>query len=149
MNYSQYAVILSENKKVIVGGENVNNAESATTETGTAEPSTAASGGGFFGENGMMWIVIIYVVLFGGMYFFISRPQKKKEKELKELQSALGVGDDVVTSGGFYGKIVDTADNTFIVEFGTNKGIRIPVNKAEVFPAKNKPSDNKEDKTDK
>ncbi|MBE6011510.1 MAG: preprotein translocase subunit YajC [Lachnospiraceae bacterium] len=84
-----------------------------------------------------MWIVI-YAVLIGGLYFFMSRPQKKREKQLKELQASIKVGDSVVTSGGFYGKVVDTADDLYIIEFGTNKGVRIPVNKAEVFPSKEK-----------
>lgn len=132
MDYSQFTVLLSTTDKTVISGGGDTKTE---TSTGTAPTNAAQTGGGVLDMG--MWIVI-YAVLIGGLYFFMSRPQKKREKQLKELQASIKVGDNVVTSGGFYGKVVDTADDLYIVEFGTNKGVRIPVNKAEVFPSKEK-----------
>ena len=58
---------------------------------------------------------------------------KKKEKQLAELRNAIVVGDSVVTNTGFYGKVVDETYDTWIIEFGLNRGVRVPVAKTEVF----------------
>jgi len=99
-------------------------------EVGTASVPVEAPGG-FFGAIGWNWI-LIYVVIFGGYIWFIMRNNKKKQKKLIEMRDALKVGDDICTTGGLFGKIVGIEEGAFIVEFGLNKGIRIPVLKSEV-----------------
>ena len=42
------------------------------------------------------------------------------------------VGDAIVTTGGFYGVILDITDEDVIVEFGNNKNCRIPMKKAAI-----------------
>ena len=42
------------------------------------------------------------------------------------------VGDEIVTTGGFYGVIIDITDEDVIVEFGNNKNCRIPMKKAAI-----------------
>ena len=42
------------------------------------------------------------------------------------------VGDAIVTTGGFYGVIIDISDEDVIVEFGNNKNCRIPMKKAAI-----------------
>ena len=42
------------------------------------------------------------------------------------------VGDAIVTTGGFYGVIIDITDEDVIVEFGNNKNCRIPMKKAAI-----------------
>ena len=51
-------------------------------------------------------------------YFFLIRPQKKKEKALKDMISSLKVGDEVASIGGIHGKINRVKDNLFILETG-------------------------------
>lgn len=82
----------------------------------------------------MGWgIIIFYVVLFGGMiYLMVYRPQKKQQAAMDSLQGSLAIGDSVVTSGGFYGVIIDMQDDIVIVEFGNNKNCRIPMKKAAI-----------------
>jgi preprotein translocase subunit YajC len=46
------------------------------------------------------------------------RPQKKKEKALKDMISSLKVGDEVASIGGIHGKINRVKDNLFILETG-------------------------------
>ena len=81
----------------------------------TSSASTAAGWGGM-----IIWLV----VLFGFMYFFMIRPQQKEAKKKNAMLSELAVGDTVLTTSGFYG--------TVIVEFGSNKNCRIPMQKAAI-----------------
>ncbi len=61
------------------------------------------------------------------------RPQKKEKKRVDEMMAtALAIGDSVLTSSGFYGVIIDMTDDTVIVEFGSNKNCRIPMQKAAI-----------------
>lgn len=54
---------------------------------------------------GIMGTVLIYGGLLAVMWFFLIRPQKKKQDQIKQMRSSLGVGDEVVTIGGIVGKI--------------------------------------------
>ena len=53
----------------------------------------------------------ILIVLFIVMYFIMIRPQRKKDKELKEQMSKLAVGDRVVTIGGLVGFVANIKDD--------------------------------------
>ena len=46
--------------------------------------------------------------------------------------ASIAVGDTVLTSSGFYGVIIDMTDDTVIVEFGSNKNCRIPMQRAAI-----------------
>ena len=74
-------------------------------------------------------MLISLAVLFGFMYFFMIRPQQKEMKKKNAMLAELAVGDTVLTTSGFYGVIIDIADDTVIVEFGSNKKCRIPMQK--------------------
>ena len=73
--------------------------------------------------------IIWMVILFGIMYFLMIRPQKKEQKRLAPMLSAMEVGDSVVTTSGFYGVVIDMTEEDVIVEFGNNKNCRIPMRK--------------------
>ena len=62
--------------------------------------------------------------------------EEETDKEMKEMQEAIKVGDMVVTNSGMYGKVVDVVNNLFVLEFGLNKGIRIPIEKNAVVGVK-------------
>ena len=72
------------------------------------------------------------IILFAAMYFMMIRPQQKEQKKKDLMLSELAVGDTVLTTSGFYGTIIDIADDTVIVEFGNNRNCRIPMQKAAV-----------------
>ena len=76
--------------------------------------------------------LIPMVLLFVFMYFIMIRPQQKEEKKKALMLSELAVGDTVLTTSGFYGTIIDIADDTVIVEFGNNRNCRIPMQKAAI-----------------
>lgn len=81
---------------------------------------------------GMGSMVISMVILIVFMYFFMIRPQQKEAKQKTAMLSALALGDTVLTTSGFYGTVIDIADDTVIVEFGSNKNCRIPMQKAAI-----------------
>lgn len=85
-------------------------------------------------------MIISLVILFVFMYFFMIRPQQKEAKQKNAMLAALAVGDTVLTTSGFYGTVIDIADDTIIVEFGSNKNCRIPMQKAAVAQVE-KPED--------
>ena len=78
-------------------------------------------------------IMIVYLVLIGAFfYFFMIRPQKKEQKRMAAMLADMCVGDCVLTTSGFYGIVIDITEDTIIVEFGSNKNCRIPMQKSAV-----------------
>ena len=115
---------------VITGGTPA----ATTTGTGTAADSSAQNQGGF---GGISWTwIAIYVVGLGAYIWFLSRNNKKKEKKIVEMRESLRVGDSVCTTSGLYGKVAEVGETVFVIEFGTNRGIRIPVAKNDVVAAR-------------
>ena len=60
------------------------------------------------------------------MYFLLIRPQRKRAREQQELQKALEVGSEVITTSGMYGTISgEFDDNTFWLEIDDDVQIKI------------------------
>lgn len=79
------------------------------------------------------WFWVLYVVIILGFMWFIAiRPQKKQQKKLDAMVASLEIGDSILTTSGFYGVVIDITDDTLIVEFGSNKNCRIPMQKSAV-----------------
>ncbi len=62
------------------------------------------------------FLPMIFVIVL--LYFMMIRPQKKREKEMKDMINALKVGDKVVTIGGICGKVTKIKDEFVILETG-------------------------------
>ena len=77
-------------------------------------------------------LILFYVVLIAGMWFLLMRPQKKEQKRVQAMINEMEVGDTVLTTSGFYGVVIDITDEDVIVEFGSNKNCRIPMQKAAI-----------------
>ena len=85
------------------------------------------------GSGGMLMSTVLYLgFFFVIMYFLIIRPQKKRDKQVADMQSSIKVGDEVLLTTGIYGKVVDIINDLFIIELGLNKSVRIPVKKVAV-----------------
>ena len=84
------------------------------------------------GVKDILMIVGYIVVFIALMYFMAIRPQKKEQKKQQELLNSMETGDCVLTTSGFYGVIIDITDDTVIVEFGSNKNCRIPMQKSAI-----------------
>lgn len=72
-------------------------------------------------NNPLTMILLAFAII----YFFMIRPQRKRQKEIENFRRGLQIGQDVVTSGGLYGKIKEINDNTVSVEIAHNVVIRI------------------------
>ena len=86
----------------------------AFAESGSGK---SASGSGF----GTVGYLIFMVLLFAVMYFILIRPQKKKDKEAKAMQSSLQVGDEIVTIGGIVGLVVQVNEDNIVIETTGNR----------------------------
>ncbi|MBR1866587.1 MAG: preprotein translocase subunit YajC [Lachnospiraceae bacterium] len=75
------------------------------------------------------FMVIYVVALVAFFYFMFLRPQRKEQKKIDEIRNGVLPGDNIMTTGGFYGVVLDVVDDTVIVEFGNNKNCRIPMHK--------------------
>ena len=75
------------------------------------------------------------------IFVFMLRPQKKEQKRVQLMLSELAVGDTVLTTSGFYGVVIDITDEDVIVEFGSNKNCRIPMQKSAIMQVE-KPENN-------
>ncbi len=115
---------------VITGGQSAD----STAQVAAQASAQQASGSG--SPFSMVTLVIMYAAIFGIAYFLWIRPQKKREKTIKEMQQGIKTGDNIVTNSGLYGKVVGVGEDCFVVEFGTNKGVRIPVRKSEILAIK-------------
>ena len=69
----------------------------------------------------MNFLPLIAIVVV--MYFFMIRPQVKKQKEEAKFRSEIKKGDKVITLGGIHATVLETNDETLLVqaEGGTSK----------------------------
>ena len=57
-----------------------------------------------------------FLLMFVVIYFFMITPQQKRAKQEKEFESALKVGDKIITKSGLHGKIAEVAETTVVIE---------------------------------
>lgn len=97
--------------------------------TGLAYAMGAPGGGGGGGTSQLMSfapIILIFVVF----YFLLIRPQQKRAKEHRSLLSNLKEGDQVITSGGIYGRITGIRDDKITLEISDK--VRVKVNRGNI-----------------
>lgn len=87
--------------------------------TSCVPPSSGGSGGS------PLIAALPFVLIFVFFYFLILRPQRKQSKDRDELLSSLKRGDDIVTTGGIYGKIINVEDDKITLEIAKGTNIRI------------------------
>src|SRR3569832_894186 len=75
------------------------------------------------GLMGFLPLIIIFVIF----YFLLLRPLMKRAKDQRKMVEALSKNDEVVTTGGLLGKIVEVDDNFLTVEIAD--GVRVKVQK--------------------
>lgn len=77
---------------------------------------------GFFANPLFMFVIIIAII-----YFMMIRPQRKRQKEIDNFRRGLQVGQEVVTSGGIYGKVKEINDGVVVLEIAHNVNVRVDV----------------------
>lgn len=71
---------------------------------------------------GAFWPLLVMIPLF---YFLLIRPQSKRNKEHRDMLGKIAKGDEVVTSGGLAGRVVDTGETYLSVEIASNVQVKI------------------------
>ena len=72
-------------------------------------------------------MMVVFIAIF---YFLLIRPQQKKAKDHQAMISKLSAGDEVVTSGGILGRIVEIGDTFVTLEIADS--VRVKVQKFQV-----------------
>ena len=67
-------------------------------------------------------MMVAFVAIF---YFLMIRPQQKKQKEHQAMLSKIAAGDEVVTSGGILGRVIEVGDNFITLEIADNVRIKV------------------------
>ncbi|SRR5713226_7345275 len=77
------------------------------------------------GGPGQLLSFLPLVLVFVIFYFLLIRPQQKKSKDHQEMVKKLKKNDEVMTSGGIYGKVIALADTVVTLEVAPNVRIRV------------------------
>ncbi len=92
--------------------------QSAIAEAGAAVPD-AAAGEGPGTAAAMIQMLLPMVLIVVVFYFMLIRPQRKKDKKVKDMLSNLKVGDRICTIGGLYGTITGLREDSVVLSIGT------------------------------
>ena len=76
----------------------------------------------------MIMGIVMWIAVFAVFYFLLIRPQKKKDKQLKEMRESLNVGDKVTTIGGIIANVAKVEESCVILEIGPNR-TKVPFEK--------------------
>jgi len=79
---------------------------------------------------GPLMTIFPFIVILVIMYFMVFRPQQKKLKQHQEMLNKLKRNDEVMTSGGIYGKVTEIKDQVVTLEVAPN--VRIRVNRPQI-----------------
>ncbi|HET9915601.1 MAG TPA: preprotein translocase subunit YajC [Candidatus Binatia bacterium] len=79
---------------------------------------------------GPLVTIFPFIVILVIMYFMVFRPQQKKMKAHQEMLNKLKRNDEVMTSGGIYGKVTEIKDQVVTLEVAPN--VRIRVNRPQI-----------------
>lgn len=89
------------------------------------------AGGQGTGGGGMdMSFFVVIIITFGILYFLVMRPQQKEQQRHREMLKNLKKGDEVVTIGGIYGKIIEIEDTT--VELKISEGTKVKLERSRI-----------------
>ena len=84
-------------------------------------PAYAQSGAGS-PDFGFLFLMVGIFIIF---YFFLIRPNQKKEKERRNMQSSLKRGDKILTAGGFFGSVVKAKEGEERINIEISDGVKI------------------------
>lgn len=89
---------------------------------GSAPSNTAPQGGLGDALGGMLVPMLLCMVVF---WIFMIGPERKQRKKREEMLKSLSKGDEVITTSGMFGTIVQVQDDKLTLEIAS--GVRIKV----------------------
>ncbi len=90
----------------------------------------AQAAGGSGGGQSVMSAMLLPVLLLVVFYFLLIRPQNKRAKEQREMLSKITAGDEVTTTGGILGKVVEVGEQFLTLEIAN--GVSVKLQKSQV-----------------
>jgi preprotein translocase subunit YajC len=77
------------------------------------------------GSSGAGAFQLVFLVLIGVVfYFMLIRPQQRRARAQRELIQSVSVGDEVVTIGGIYGRVLELDDDAIVLEVAPGTSLR-------------------------
>lgn len=75
-------------------------------------------------------IILMFVIF----YFLLIRPQQKRQKKVRQMQTDLQKGDSVVTIGGLHGEVHAIDENTIVISSGD--GVKLTYDRSAIREVK-------------
>ena len=97
-------------------------ADAYATDAAVATTTSLKTTNSISGLTSMLPMIMILIAF---MYLLVIRPQSKRVKAHRALMEGLKIGDEIITSGGIFGKISKTTDDSVIVEIANGVEIKI------------------------
>lgn len=66
--------------------------------------------------------LVVIIVVF---YLFLVRPQNKRAKEQREMLAKIAAGDEVATTGGILGKVLEVGDQFLTLEIASGVSVKL------------------------
>ena len=92
----------------------------ATTATTDAAAATETMGTGatiIYYAVQFVPMILIFVVF----YFLLIRPQRKRDKQERDMRNSIEIGDEISTIGGFIGRVVSIKDDVLVIESSSDR----------------------------
>ena len=96
----------------------------AATAAGATTAATTAPTGfqAIFSSYGTwIWLIVLGVAF----YFLLIRPQRTRSKKAQDLLRSIQRGDEIVTIGGFYGRVKDVREDSVIITIAGGVDVKI------------------------
>lgn len=85
--------------------------------------SAPAGSGGMFAMGNILPILLMFAIF----YMLLIRPQQKRQRELQDWLKSIGKGDEVVTTGGLWGKVAAVSEKSPYVTLELQEKVRVRV----------------------
>ena len=106
------------NELLTVGYAEENDTTNASDTTGTNTTDTTTDTPTPSSSSSTISSIVIMVAMVAIFYFLLIRPQRKKDKAVKNMLNSLKVGDRICTIGGIYGTITSMKNDTVTLSIG-------------------------------
>ena len=82
------------------------------------------------GQQNVLVSLMPFVLMIGIFYVLVLLPMRRRQKKVQEFQSALKVGDKVITTSGIYGQVTKVDEKSVQVQIADK--VRIEVSRAAI-----------------
>jgi preprotein translocase subunit YajC len=82
------------------------------------------------GSTNILVQILPFALMLGIFYLLVLMPMRKRQKKVQEFQSALKVGDRVITTSGIYGQVTRLGEGSVQVQIADK--VRVEVARASI-----------------